>query len=181
MCHGHVYLHPGGIGAYHIRIHTSKPGQLQLGSSVLTPLPAPPPPIPTAPKSSPGLGLILGHLLCGCVLPDRPDCLYFGAGRCPAALQTGCVSGCPLLRAPGSPGCGCLLWLYYTISTAHLGHWHLCRYSALVPVERTGSSHVVGSSWLRTEMALWSLPFPSALGSGLKDFTQEKSVFCRIR
>lgn len=33
-------------------------------------------PIPTASKSPLHLGL-LGYLLCGRILPDRPDCLYF--------------------------------------------------------------------------------------------------------
>lgn len=135
-----------------------------------------------APKSSLNLGPILGYLLGGCVLPDRPDCLYFGAGRCPATLQTGCVSGCSLLRAPSSPGCGCLLWLYYTISPAHLGHWHLCRYSTSV-LWRGLKAFMLWVLLSPGQKGCWlcSFPFPSVLGSGLKDFTQEKSVFCRIR
>lgn len=68
-----------------------------------------------------------GYLLRGCLLPDRQNRLYFGAGRYPAALQAGCVPGCSLLRAPGSPGCGRLLWFHCTISLAHLGPWGLSR------------------------------------------------------
>lgn len=41
--------------------------------------------------------------------------------------------------------------------------------------------HFLGSSQLREGMALCLRSFSSVLGSGLKDFTQEKSVFCRIR
>lgn len=84
-------------------------------------------PAPTAPISVLIFTLLLGYLLGGCLLPDRPNCVHFGAGRCSAALQARCVSGCPLLRAPSSSGCGCLLWLHGPISSTYLGHWGLCR------------------------------------------------------
>lgn len=57
-----------------------------------------------------------------------------------------------------------------------------------LPTWGTGTSAGMVPSFLwrgLEALMLWallrSLPFPSVLGSGLKDFTQEKSVFCRIR
>lgn len=72
---------------------------------------------------------------------------------------------------------------YGSTTPSRLPTWGTGTSAGVVPysVERTESFRVVGSSQPRTEMALCSLPFPSVLGSGLKDFTQEKSVFCRIR
>ena len=88
--------------------------------------PAPAPNVPPAPLPQllnlcSSLLSRLGHLLRGCLLPDRPHHLHFRAGGCPAALQAGRVPGRPLLRALGSPGCGCLLRFHHPIPPAHLG------------------------------------------------------------